>query len=135
MKKVMIFGTFDGLHEGHLDFFRQARGYGDYLIAVVARDVNVKKIKSRPSVKNENERLEILKNCNLVNETALGYENGHYKIIKDLKPDVICLGYDQNSYNIGLEEKLIEMGMDNIKIYILKPYKPEKFKSSIINKK
>ena len=45
MKKVMVFGTFDGLHEGHLDFFRQAREYGDYLIVAVARDVNVKKIK------------------------------------------------------------------------------------------
>ena len=23
--KIMVFGTFDGLHPGHLDFFRQAR--------------------------------------------------------------------------------------------------------------
>ena len=41
----MLFGTFDGLHEGHFDLFRQAKKYGDYLVVVVARDVNVKKIK------------------------------------------------------------------------------------------
>ena len=132
MKKVMAFGTFDGLHEGHLDFFRQAKEYGNYLIVAVARDVNVKKIKSRLPVNNENERLAIVKQCGLVDEARLGYENDPYKIIKEVKPDVICIGYDQNSFNKNLEARLQEMGLD-IKIYTLKAYKPEKFKSSIVN--
>ena len=134
MIKVMVFGTFDGLHEGHLDFFRQAKEYGDYLVAVVARDVNVKKIKKRAPVKNEIERLEILKKCDLVDYSILGYEDNPYRIIQEVKPNIICLGYDQKSFNINLEGKLKELGL-NIKIYTLEPYKPEKFKSSIINKK
>ena len=48
MKKVIVFGTFDILHQGHLDFFRQAKQYGDYLIVAVAHDENVKK--SRPKI-------------------------------------------------------------------------------------
>ena len=140
----MVFGTFDGLHEGHLDFFRQAKDRGElpsqdatasqnFLIAVVARDFNVTKIKNRPAIRNENERLEILKKCDLVDLAVLGNEDNPYKIIQEIKPDIICLGYDQNSYNKNLEEKLKELGL-NIEIYTLKPYKPAQFKSSIINK-
>ena len=43
--KVMVFGTFDGLHPGHLSYFKQARKYGDYLIAIVALDENVLQFK------------------------------------------------------------------------------------------
>ena len=63
MKKVLIFGTFDGLHLGHLNFFEQAKEYGDYLIVVVARDKTVKRIKNRFPSKNEVERLRILQRC------------------------------------------------------------------------
>ena len=41
MKKVLVFGTFDGLHEGHKDFLRQAKQYGDHLTVVVGRDSTV----------------------------------------------------------------------------------------------
>ncbi len=129
----MLFGTFDGLHEGHFDLFRQAKKYGDYLVVVVARDVNVKKIKNRLPIRNENKRLEELKQSKLVNEVLLGNENDPYKIIKELRPDVICIGYDQNSFNNNLVKKLEDFAL-NTKIYTLKPYKPEQFKSSIINK-
>ena len=46
--KIMAFGTFDILHAGHLNFFKQARKLSKYpfLIVSVARDVNVKKIKN-----------------------------------------------------------------------------------------
>ena len=133
MKKVMVFGTFDGIHEGHLDFFKQSREYGDYLIVAVARDKNVRKIKNRLPANDENERLSGLQKCSIVDKAVLGYEDDPYKIIKEVNPDVICVGYDQNSFNVGLEEKLKEMGLD-VKIFILKAYKPDKFKSSIINK-
>lgn len=134
MTKVLVFGTFDGIHEGHLNFFRQAREYGDYLVAAVARDKNVKKIKGRLPDRNENERLADLKKCPLIDEARLGYEDDPYKIIKEVKPDVICLGYDQKSFNVNLEGKLKDLGL-NAEIHTLKPYKPEQFKSSIINKK
>ena len=47
--RIMVFGTFDGIHRGHLHFFKQARGLvkNPYLIVSVARDVNVKRIKGR----------------------------------------------------------------------------------------
>ena len=133
MIKVMVFGTFDGLHEGHLNFFQQAREYGDYLVVVAGRDINVTKNKGRPPKKNENERLADLKNCKLVDSAMIGHEGDPYKIIENIKPDVICLGYDQNHYATNLEAELKKRGLD-IKVYIMKPFHPEKFHSSLLNR-
>ena len=42
-KRIMVFGTFDGLHKGHLNFFKQAKNFAEnsFLIVSVARDKNV----------------------------------------------------------------------------------------------
>lgn len=138
MKKVLVFGTFDGLHEGHLDLFKQAREFGDYLIAVVGRDSTVLKVKKRPPKYNENERLEEVQNCSLVDEAMLGEENhdpynNSYNIIKEINPNIVCLGYDQANFLEKLEKELKEMNL-KAQIKVLKPHKPEIYKSSIINK-
>ena len=46
-KRIMIFGTFDIVHEGHADLFRQARALASnpYLIVSVARDTGAERIK------------------------------------------------------------------------------------------
>ncbi len=135
MTKVLVFGTFDGLHDGHKDFFRQAKEYGEYLVVVVGRDSTVQKTKNRLPKLNEQERLKEVQNCELVNEARLGNEgNDPYKIIKEINPDIICLGYDQTHFTDKLEAKLKEMGMGNVEIKRLKAYKPEQFHSSILNK-
>ena len=38
MKKVFVSGCYDVLHGGHLEFFRQARALGDYLIVCLPSD-------------------------------------------------------------------------------------------------
>ena len=132
MKKVLIFGTFDGLHPGHLNFFEQAKKYGDYLIAVIARDKTVKKIKNRFPSRNEVERLGTLQRCQLINEARLGYEDNPYGIIEEIAPDVICLGYDQKTFTENLPKELEKMSLST-KIYKMKPFQPEKYHSLIIN--
>ena len=59
----MVFGTFDILHKGHLDFFRQARSLSKnpFLIVSVARDANVKKVKGRFPQNNERLRQKKIK--------------------------------------------------------------------------
>ena len=66
--KVLVFGTFDGLHEGHLNFFKQARGLAQqaFLIVSVARDENVFKIKGAYPVRQEKERIKLLEKTKLV---------------------------------------------------------------------
>ncbi len=130
MKKVMVFGTFDIFHEGHKDFFRQAREYRNYLIVVIARDENVLKVKNRFPRNNEVKRLDIIKESGLANEIVLGDLIDKYKAIQKHRPDVICLGYDQKVSMDELKEKLIEFGLDKTEIIRLKPFHSEIYKSS-----
>ena len=126
MKKVMCSGTFDGLHPGHLNFFTQAKDEGDYLTVVVARDINVKKIKGRLPKNNEQLRLREIKQVNIIDKAILGQTGNIYNIIKKIKPNIICLGYDQKTDR----KKLVETFKGSI--VRLKPYKEDVYKSSKI---
>lgn len=124
MIRVMCFGTFDSLHSGHLSYLKQAREYGDYLIVIIARDKNVRRIKGRLPQQNEKLRWQRVKNLNFVNKVVLGQLQDKFNIIKKLKPDIICLGYDQM---VDLKKlRNIFFG----KIIKLKPYKEDIYKSS-----
>ena len=128
MKKIMVFGTFDVLHKGHLNFLEQARERGDFLIAVIGRDLSVKNIKGKFPIENEELRRKNI--AKYVDKAVLGDLNDFYKVIRENKPDTICLGYDQNEFQ--LKEKIKDIGI--IEIIRLDAYLPNKFKSSLINK-
>lgn len=128
MKTIMLFGTFDILHAGHINLFKQAKKYGDYLFVVVSRDVNAKKIKKHQPIFNEKERLEVLKNIKLIDEVVLGSKINPYKFVKIIKPEIIALGYDQKNYVNGLKNFLKQNNLP-IKVLRLKSYNSNKYKS------
>ncbi len=132
----MIFGTFDGLHKGHENLFRQAKrlAKGAFLVASVARDTNVKKIKKISPVFSEKERLTLLKNYPLIDKAILGGLANHIPHIIREKPDIIALGYDQKAYIKGLKKELKEKGLD-VEIKRLKPYKAHIYKNHILKQK
>ena len=132
MKSVMCFGAFDVLHLGHVNYFTQAKEFGDYLIVVVARDHTKEKMK-KPLMFSENERVELVKSVGIVDEAVLGDLDDHFKIILDKKPSVICLGYDQEITRKELGEELSKLGLNPI-IKRMKPYGEDKYKSSKIKK-
>lgn len=124
-KRVIIFGTFDTVHKGHEYFVREASKYGSLTI-VVARDVNVKKFKKMLR-NDENVRLaQILKSFPKM-ECQLGNVENPHKVIEMVEPDIICLGYDQASFDAGLAEKF-----PDIKIVRLEAFEPERYKTSKI---
>jgi FAD synthetase len=132
MKKVMVFGTFDILHSGHLHFLINSKKKGDYLIVIVGRDKNVIKFKGKKPIDNENIRLLNIKNQSFVDEVILGRSDHDYaKLLLKYKPNIICLGYDQN--DLGLQKFLRDNKLD-LKIIKIKPYKEKKYKSSIFRK-
>ncbi len=132
-KKVMVFGTFDGLHPGHIDFLRQAKEFGDCLVAIVGRDTTVRNIKGKLPRRNENERLSEIKKSGAVDDALLGNLGDPYAVIGQINPDVIALGYDQNSFTANLESELKKASILAM-IVRLKPFKPEVYHSRLINK-
>lgn len=126
MKKVMVFGTFDIIHPGHINMLQQAKEYGEFLIVVVARDTTVCAVKKRPAQFNEEIRLENIKKLNIADKVRLGCIDDHYGAIADEKPDIIALGYDQKEFVDNLARAID----DYVQIVRLSPYKPEIYKSS-----
>ena len=131
MIKVLVFGTFDLIHPGHVDFLNQAKEYGDELIVVVARDITVKSVKKELPHNDENMRLKEVAKIKTVSKALLGNTDDPYRIIESIKPDIICLGYDQNHFAVDLAQVLKERNL-SIRIVRLMPYKETEFKSSII---
>lgn len=127
----MVFGTFDILHAGHENMFGQAREFGGFVIAVLARDETVKNIKGRLPLNSESVRVKNLKKSGLADKTILGDGRDKYSAIKKYKPNVIALGYDQFAFTYGLKKLMIDLNLD-IQIQRLRPYKPETYKSSLI---
>src|SRR3989338_9592532 len=104
--RVMVFGTFDLLHPGHLSFLRQAKALGDFLIVSIARDANVKSIKGAAPLLRENDRRKLIANLAMVNKTVLGDKRGYLRHVLRQKPDIIALGYDQAAYVAQLKKDI-----------------------------
>lgn len=134
MKKIMVFGTFDIFHKGHVNFLKQARKHGDYLIAVIARDKTVFLVKRQKTRNKEQERLKNLENSDLADKVVLGNLKDKYAVIRKYQPDVICLGYDQKNFVENLEKKIVEFKLDKTRVVRLKSYYSDKYKTSILKK-
>jgi cytidyltransferase-like protein len=132
MQKVLVFGTFDIFHEGHRSFLKQAKKYGDFLRVVVARDETVTEVKKIAPQNGEQSRLGEIQKSALADEVVLGSLDDKYAVVREYKPNVICLGYDQEFFVDKLERKLKEFGLEKTKIVRLESYQPEKYKSSLL---
>lgn len=132
--KIMVFGTFDGLHLGHLHFLKQAKSLSKrgYLIVSVARDENVEKIKGRSPFFGEKKRKKFIEKSKIADKVVLGGVKNHLPHILSAAPDIIALGYDQKAYVKGLKKDLKEKKL-SVKIVRLKPYKEKIYKSSLLN--
>ncbi|MEM2900699.1 MAG: adenylyltransferase/cytidyltransferase family protein [Thermoplasmata archaeon] len=121
--RVMASGVFDLLHPGHLYFLEEAKSLGDELVVVVAKDSTVRKRKHEP-ITPEKMRLKMVESLKIVDKAVLGYEDDPYKVVEELKPDIIAIGYDQSFEPRELEEELRRRGMD-VKVVRLKKLEDE----------
>lgn len=132
MTRIMVFGTFDMVHPGHENFFRQARELAPdpHLIASIARDAVVARMKGAPPRHGERERLATVTQHHLVDEAVLGDAEGFVAHIARARPDIIALGYDQKGeYVDGLAEKLSEAGL-TVQVEQMKAFKPHMYKTA-----
>lgn len=127
-KRVLIFGTFDILHPGHLHIINKAASLGNLYI-VVARDETVKTIKGIVPVNSELQRKKNLESLNIAEQVVLGKKRNKFIIIEEINPNIICIGYDQRSFVDALPEELKKRNLD-CEIIKIDSFEPEKYKSS-----
>lgn len=103
MTRVLVFGTFDGLHKGHEFFLEQAKTMADELVVAVARDEHVMLLKKKVSRFTQQQRLDSVSKYPGVHESLLcDSDLGSFKIIEIVKPDIVVLGHDQNALQSAL---------------------------------
>ena len=112
--RVMATGVFDLLHLGHLHYLEEAKKLGDELIVVVATDATVRKEKHEP-ITPENMRMEMVASLKPVDRAVLGYEADRNRIVEEIKPDIIAVGYDQKHDLEKIKQELSKRGL-NVKV-------------------
>ena len=72
MIKVVVNGTFDIIHPGHLALLNYAKSLGDFLIVAIDSDSRVRELKGpqRP-INPQNERKQLLENLKAVDQVVV----------------------------------------------------------------
>jgi cytidyltransferase-like protein len=86
MKKIIVNGTFDIIHLGHLALLNYAKSLGDFLLVAIDTDDRVKQLKgpARP-IHNQHERKTLLENlkadkelCDLISQCNIMVKGSDY---------------------------------------------------------
>lgn len=109
--RVMTTGVFDLIHLGHIHMLEAAKKHGDELIVVIARDETVLKQKHNP-INPEEVRRQIVASLKPVDAAVLGHHGDIYRVVTELKPDIIALGFDQTFKEADVEKKCREHGVE-----------------------
>ena len=112
-KIVLAGGVFDIIHPGHIHTLNAAKALGDVLVVVIATDKTAKKMKNRPPLHNQESRRELVRCLSMVDIAIIGHEENIFETVKQVKPDIIALGYDQIH-----QEKFISDGCKQISLDI-----------------
>ncbi|EKE40679.1 hypothetical protein ENUP19_0259G0035 [Entamoeba nuttalli] len=108
--EVMIAGTFDLIHPGHIHFIQEAAQFGR-VVVIIARDNVVKRIKQRETVLDEKMRQSIVEGIKGVSEVVLGCENGNwYEPVLKRNPHLFLMGFNQPGDLFRFEKVIHEKG-------------------------
>lgn len=96
MIKILVNGTFDIVHSGHVELLNYAKGLGDWLLVCIDTDRRVKELKgqSRP-INNQHDRKFILQNLQAVDAVRF-FDSAEEleEICKIYHPDIMVKGND-----------------------------------------
>jgi rfaE bifunctional protein nucleotidyltransferase chain/domain len=106
MKRIVVNGTFDILHRGHIELLNYARELGDELLVCIDSDSRVAFLKGadRP-VNNQWDRMMMLKNLKAVTDVKIfNTEQELEDIFWDYRPNIMVKGSDyRNKPIVGQE--------------------------------
>ena len=112
-KIVLAGGVFDIIHPGHIHTLNAAKALGDVLVVAIATDKTAQKMKKRTPLHNQELRCELVSCLSMVDKAVIGHEDDIFKTVKEIKPNIIVLGYDQIH-----QEKFIDEGCKRINLNV-----------------
>ena len=112
-KIVLAGGVFDIIHPGHIHTLNAAKALADMLVVAIATDKTAKKMKKRPPLHNQELRRELVSCLSMVDKAIVGHEDDIFQTVKEVKPNIIVLGYDQVH-----QEKFISDGCKRINLNV-----------------
>ena len=110
-KIVLAGGVFDIIHPGHIHTLTAAKALGDVLVVAIATDKTAQKMKKMTPLHDQELRCELVSSLSMVDEAIVGHEKDIFETVKEVKPDIIALGYDQIH-----QEKFISDGCKRISL-------------------
>jgi len=133
IKTVLATGVFDLLHIGHLRFLEESKkkgGPGSKLVVVIARDKTVFRRKGKGPVVPEDQRRELVAALRVVDRAILGREEiDLLGILEEVKPDVVCVGYDQDEIRVAVIRLIRKEGLA-VRVVRIRRFGPVGFNSS-----
>ena len=112
-KIVLAGGVFDIIHPGHIHTLNAAKALGGILVVAIATDKTAKKMKKRSPLHNQELRRELVSCLSMVDKAIVGHEDDIFQTVKEVKPNIIVLGYDQVH-----QEKFISDGCKRINLNV-----------------
>jgi rfaE bifunctional protein nucleotidyltransferase chain/domain len=104
MKKIVVNGSFDIIHYGHLQLLKFAKSLGDYVLVCIDSDRQIQELKGvgRP-INNQDERVELLLNLKTVDEVQIfDSQSALELILLNYQADIMVKGSDHiNGRNTG----------------------------------
>ena len=110
-KIVLAGGVFDIIHPGHIHTLNAAKALGGVLVVAIATDKTAEKMKKRSPLHNQELRRELVSCLSMVDKAIVGHEDDIFQTVKEVKPNIIVLGYDQVH-----QEKFISDGCKRINL-------------------
>ena len=103
------------------------------MVVAIATDKTAQKMKKRPPLHNQELRRELVNCLSMVDRTVIGHEDDIFETVREIKPDIIALGYDQVHQEQFISDGCKRMNLD-VRIVRLQSPVPE-LSSSEIEKK
>jgi D-beta-D-heptose 7-phosphate kinase/D-beta-D-heptose 1-phosphate adenosyltransferase len=111
MKTVIVNGTFDILHPGHIAMLNTARSLGDYLIVCIDTDRRVKELKgNKRPINDQIFRRTMLQNLKAVDIVEFfDSKEDLIRLFNLYKPDIMVKGSDWKGKSVVAEQYVKEI--------------------------
>ena len=135
-RKVYTGGTFDLFHRGHVNFLKQCREIGDYVVVSLNTDDFIYRYKGKYPIMNYEERRDVLLGCRYVDEVIPNTDGEDSKpAILSVKPKFVIIGSDWAKKDYYKQMNFTQQWLDENSIMLVYIPYTENISTTLIKEK